>query len=189
MLRAPLAESQQDRVAASLPFVQSLARRMASTMPHSIDLSDLVQDGVLGTHRRRAPVRRGPRHQVRDVRRTARARRDDRRAAARRLAARRPPRPPRARGGARSASPRARRRADAGRSRTPCGRRRDPPRAHDRAHQHDRIDLAAGQPRDHRQRHAAGGARAERASVARSAVRAGTDSRPRAQSARAAAGA
>src|SRR5262245_5924135 len=48
MLRAPLAESQQERVAASLPFVQSLARRMASTMPHSIDLSDLVQDGVLG---------------------------------------------------------------------------------------------------------------------------------------------
>jgi RNA polymerase sigma factor for flagellar operon FliA len=48
MVRAPLAESQQDRVAASLPFVQSLARRMASTMPHSIDLSDLIQDGVLG---------------------------------------------------------------------------------------------------------------------------------------------
>lgn len=48
MLRTPLAESQQDRVVAGLPFVQSLARRMASTMPHSIDLSDLVQDGVLG---------------------------------------------------------------------------------------------------------------------------------------------
>jgi RNA polymerase sigma factor FliA len=48
MLRAPLVESQQERVAAGLPFVQSLARRMASTMPHSIDLSDLVQDGVLG---------------------------------------------------------------------------------------------------------------------------------------------
>src|SRR5262245_24457187 len=48
MSRAPLAVSQQDRVEASLPFVQSLARRMASTMPHSIDLSDLVQDGVLG---------------------------------------------------------------------------------------------------------------------------------------------
>ena len=48
MLRAPLLESQQERVAAGLPFVQSLARRMASTMPHSIDLSDLVQDGVLG---------------------------------------------------------------------------------------------------------------------------------------------
>jgi hypothetical protein len=26
-------------------FVESLARRMASTMPHSIDLGDLVQDG------------------------------------------------------------------------------------------------------------------------------------------------
>jgi RNA polymerase sigma factor for flagellar operon FliA len=45
---APLAVSQQERVAASLPFVESLARRMASTMPHSIDLGDLVQDGVLG---------------------------------------------------------------------------------------------------------------------------------------------
>jgi RNA polymerase sigma factor for flagellar operon FliA len=48
MLRAPLAEAQQERVAASLPFVESLARRMASTMPHSIDVGDLVQDGVLG---------------------------------------------------------------------------------------------------------------------------------------------
>jgi RNA polymerase sigma factor for flagellar operon FliA len=48
MLRAPLAEAQQERVAAGLPFVESLARRMASTMPHSIDLGDLVQDGVLG---------------------------------------------------------------------------------------------------------------------------------------------
>jgi RNA polymerase sigma factor for flagellar operon FliA len=43
-----LAESQQERVAAALPFVHSLARRMASTMPHSIDLGDLIQDGVLG---------------------------------------------------------------------------------------------------------------------------------------------
>src|SRR5580692_6714111 len=48
MHRAPLATHQQDRVASSLPFVESLARRMASTMPHSIDLGDLVQDGVLG---------------------------------------------------------------------------------------------------------------------------------------------
>jgi RNA polymerase sigma factor for flagellar operon FliA len=48
MQRAPLAAHQQERVAASLPFVESLARRMASTMPHSIDLGDLVQDGVLG---------------------------------------------------------------------------------------------------------------------------------------------
>src|ERR671910_1572583 len=36
------------RVVASLPFVEQLARRVAATMPHSIDLSDLVQDGVLG---------------------------------------------------------------------------------------------------------------------------------------------
>jgi RNA polymerase sigma factor for flagellar operon FliA len=48
MLRVPLANHQQERVAACLPFVESLARRMASTMPHSIDLGDLVQDGVLG---------------------------------------------------------------------------------------------------------------------------------------------
>ena len=48
MQRAPLAVSQQERVQAGLPFVESLARRMASTMPHSIDLGDLVQDGVLG---------------------------------------------------------------------------------------------------------------------------------------------
>jgi RNA polymerase sigma factor for flagellar operon FliA len=48
MERAPLAEHQHELVAAGLPFVESLARRMASTMPHSIDLGDLVQDGVLG---------------------------------------------------------------------------------------------------------------------------------------------
>lgn len=48
MQRAPLAAHQQERVANGLPFVESLARRMASTMPHSIDLGDLVQDGVLG---------------------------------------------------------------------------------------------------------------------------------------------
>lgn len=36
------------RIEAGIPFVEALARRMASTMPHSIDLSDLVQDGVIG---------------------------------------------------------------------------------------------------------------------------------------------
>ena len=36
------------RVEAGLPFVEALARRMAATMPHSIDLGDLVQDGVIG---------------------------------------------------------------------------------------------------------------------------------------------
>jgi len=48
MQRAPLANHQQDRVVATLPFVESMARRMASTMPNSIAVSDLVQDGVIG---------------------------------------------------------------------------------------------------------------------------------------------
>lgn len=48
MQRVPLEISQQQRVEAGLPFVESLARRMASTMPHQIELGDLVQDGVLG---------------------------------------------------------------------------------------------------------------------------------------------
>ncbi len=39
---------QAHRVEAGIPFVEALARRMAATMPHSIDLSDLVQDGVIG---------------------------------------------------------------------------------------------------------------------------------------------
>jgi RNA polymerase sigma factor for flagellar operon FliA len=42
---APPASS---RIVAGLPFVEALARRMASTMPHSIDIGDLVQDGVIG---------------------------------------------------------------------------------------------------------------------------------------------
>jgi RNA polymerase sigma factor FliA len=41
-------ETNNPRVEAGLPFVEALARRMAATMPHSIDLSDLVQDGVIG---------------------------------------------------------------------------------------------------------------------------------------------
>ena len=40
--------SQRKRIAESVPFVEALARRMATSMPHSIDLGDLVQDGVLG---------------------------------------------------------------------------------------------------------------------------------------------
>src|SRR6476646_978533 len=37
-----------NRIVAGLPFVEALARRMAASMPNSIDLGDLVQDGVLG---------------------------------------------------------------------------------------------------------------------------------------------
>ncbi|HXG56479.1 MAG TPA: FliA/WhiG family RNA polymerase sigma factor [Vicinamibacterales bacterium] len=48
MPRQPLAASHRDRIAAGLPFVESLARRVASSMPHSIELSDLVQDGMIG---------------------------------------------------------------------------------------------------------------------------------------------
>ena len=48
MGRQAITASQQKRIAASVPFVEALARRMATSMPHSIDLGDLVQDGVLG---------------------------------------------------------------------------------------------------------------------------------------------
>jgi RNA polymerase sigma factor for flagellar operon FliA len=48
MQRQPLAANNRDRVAAGLPFVESLARRVASSMPHSIELKDLVQDGMIG---------------------------------------------------------------------------------------------------------------------------------------------
>ena len=48
MQRAPLAARQRERIAAGLPFVESLARRVAASMPHSIELNDLVQDGMLG---------------------------------------------------------------------------------------------------------------------------------------------
>ena len=43
----PVPASSQ-RIVASLPFVEALARRMAASMPHSIDIGDLVQDGVIG---------------------------------------------------------------------------------------------------------------------------------------------
>jgi RNA polymerase sigma factor for flagellar operon FliA len=42
------ATAEMNRVESALPFVEALARRMAATMPHSIDLGDLVQDGVIG---------------------------------------------------------------------------------------------------------------------------------------------
>jgi RNA polymerase sigma factor FliA len=48
MRTQPLAVNQDHRIVAGLPFVESLARRMAASMPNSIDIGDLVQDGVLG---------------------------------------------------------------------------------------------------------------------------------------------
>jgi RNA polymerase sigma factor for flagellar operon FliA len=44
----PVVASQTRRIVAGLPFVEALARRMAASMPNSIDIGDLVQDGVLG---------------------------------------------------------------------------------------------------------------------------------------------
>jgi RNA polymerase sigma factor for flagellar operon FliA len=49
MRAQPIAAADQEhRIVAGLPFVEALARRMASSMPNSIDIGDLVQDGVLG---------------------------------------------------------------------------------------------------------------------------------------------
>jgi RNA polymerase sigma factor for flagellar operon FliA len=45
---AHLLPADHRRVVAGLPFVEALARRLAASMPHSIDIGDLVQDGVLG---------------------------------------------------------------------------------------------------------------------------------------------
>jgi RNA polymerase sigma factor for flagellar operon FliA len=44
----PQTVKQNPRIVNSLPFVEQLARRVAATMPHSIDIGDLVQDGVIG---------------------------------------------------------------------------------------------------------------------------------------------
>ena len=44
----PPTAAQDRRIVAGIPFVEALARRMAASMPNSIDIGDLVQDGVLG---------------------------------------------------------------------------------------------------------------------------------------------
>ena len=48
MQKSVRTHAQQERIAAGLPFVEALARRLAASMPHSIDLGDLVQDGMIG---------------------------------------------------------------------------------------------------------------------------------------------
>jgi len=48
MRAQPVAAGQNRRIVGGLPFVEALARRMAASMPNSIDIGDLVQDGVLG---------------------------------------------------------------------------------------------------------------------------------------------
>src|SRR5947208_4806603 len=48
MRAQPVAAHQNRPIVAGIPFVEALARRMAATMPNSIDIGDLVQDGVIG---------------------------------------------------------------------------------------------------------------------------------------------
>jgi len=48
MRAQPVAARDNHRIVAGLPFVEALARRMAASMPNSIDIGDLVQDGMLG---------------------------------------------------------------------------------------------------------------------------------------------
>lgn len=48
MRAQPVAAPHSRRIVAGIPFVEALARRMAATMPNSIDIGDLVQDGVIG---------------------------------------------------------------------------------------------------------------------------------------------
>jgi RNA polymerase sigma factor for flagellar operon FliA len=48
MRRPQQTGTENPRVIAGIPFVEQLARRVAATMPHSIDIGDLVQDGVIG---------------------------------------------------------------------------------------------------------------------------------------------
>src|SRR3954469_13138137 len=48
MPNQPVSAINSRRIIAGLPFVEGLARRMASSMPHSVDIGDLVQNGVLG---------------------------------------------------------------------------------------------------------------------------------------------
>jgi len=47
-LPAAASVDSSQRIVSGIPFVEALARRMASSMPHSIDIGDLVQDGVIG---------------------------------------------------------------------------------------------------------------------------------------------
>lgn len=42
------ATNRESLIVSSLPFVEAIARRMAASMPHSIDVGNMVQDGVIG---------------------------------------------------------------------------------------------------------------------------------------------
>ena len=48
MPQQSVTSGQRERIEAGVPFVEALARRVAASMPHSIDVGDLVQDGMIG---------------------------------------------------------------------------------------------------------------------------------------------
>lgn len=48
MIRPPVTDAERQRIETSVPFVENLARRVAAAMPHSVDLGDLVQSGMIG---------------------------------------------------------------------------------------------------------------------------------------------
>src|SRR5713101_6009456 len=69
MRAQPVTAGQNRRIVGGLPFVEALARRMAASMPNSIDIGDLVQDGVIGLidAARRDAWPRGVRRQRREL--------------------------------------------------------------------------------------------------------------------------
>ena len=175
--------AQSRRIVSGLPFVEALARRMASTMPHSIDVGDLVQDGVIGLidAAHRFDEGRGIKFETFAERRIRGAmidalRRDAWPRGVRRVQAR-------ARGGARDASPRAGPRAVAVGSGRESRHRRKAAGPHHRPHPHHRIDIAARHERDCRRSVPADGAGAVRARSAGRRLRAlrdaGQSARPR----------
>ena len=144
MQRQPLAASQRDRIAAGLPFVEALARRMAASMPHSIDIGDLVQDGVLGLidAAHRFDEARGIKFETFAERRVRGAMIDALRKDAWPRGVRRQRRELEA--AREAAAPRARRTSRRWRTSPPrVGSDEKRLEPHDRPHQHDRIDLAA----------------------------------------------
>ena len=48
MSRTQQVKIDRERIDNSLPFVHALARRVAASMPNSVDVADLVQDGMIG---------------------------------------------------------------------------------------------------------------------------------------------
>jgi RNA polymerase sigma factor (sigma-70 family) len=139
------AEQINPRVEAGIPFVEALARRVAATMPHSIDLGDLVQDGVIGLidAAKRFEESRGIKFETFAERRVRGAMIDASEGARGVRRVRRSSR-------RRASAWLARSRAVARRPGRRCRVRRRAPLQGDRAHQHDRAHHAALVRRQHR---------------------------------------